>query len=564
MSRTQRLAFLLLSILVLTAACSKEKNAAAPAAGTSGAVATVGPLVTPQQLAAQPGGLETVRAALNLLLDQYYKPLKPNDLLQQAWSGVIQELQRQGGVDSGNAPKLTGDRAADFKAFSESFNKTATRGDPAAYANSAVTVMAKSLLDDHTFFITAAQYKAQQANLLGTSTLPIFSSAMLPGGIGYLRLTSFPTAYATLPDGKTLGEDLDAALATLSAQGAKGWLLDLRGNAGGSSDSIATLTGRFIPAGLVAVFVDGKGQHLELPVDGHYFPHQQPLAVLIDSRSSSAAELSASAFKEYGAARLFGQPTAGSVNGAEEFPLPGGAALEYTILQALSGKDLKPLDRVGVQPDQFVAIGADAGKDAQADAAEAWLESSAASTAAPAAAPTPAANGLSLAQISADLRPYGAKLADIPSSSSLRLLGEQTFDTPNEYAQYAPQALQLEQTVRARGWQGEFNQYFGNADPFTYQVTIDAYKDPAGAQQALQTNDLPQQYQNTALPAQIGDQTVAQKGIVSSAGQTRILWRRGRLVFTLLDVTEPGLESFGSLLQIARAMDARYEQNPFK
>lgn len=543
---------LVLVCLLPAVACGKPKQTAS---SPTVAAPTAGALITPQQLAQQPGGIDTVRVAYNLLLDKYYRPLKSNDLLHAAWDGIVQEAQRQGSTGTGAQPRLTGDRSTDFNAFRSSFSAVATHGDAARYGAAAVDAMAQSLHDKHTLFFDQSQFKQQQQALLAGGPQQIFGAQMLPGGIGYLHLTRFPEGYAKLPDGKTLAEELDATLHVFEQQGVKGWLLDLRDNPGGSSDSIATLVGRFVPSGLVTVFVDSTGQRLELPVDGHYYPQRHPLAVLINRQSGSASELTAAAIKEYGVGRLFGTKTAGDVNGAEIFPLPGQVGLEYTILEARTGKDQKALDGVGIEPDQTIQD-----RDQQAQAAETWLLS-----APPPAAGTPPAVGdvLPAQQLRSQLSPYAAKLSDLPESNS-RLLGDLAYDTPDEFSYFAPRAHQLAQTAIQRGWQGEFNQYFGTTASYTYQLTIDIYRDAAGAHQAMTSNDFPQSYANTSAPAQFGEETVAQKGIVSSLGQTVLRWRRGRVVFSVLYISEPGLESFAPLLQMARAVDARYQQNPLR
>ena len=561
----------LLILLFAGTACNKEKPASGGPSATSGAgtgaqagaTGPSGPVITPQQLASEPGGLETVRIAYNLLLDKYYKPVRSNDLLKVAWQGVVQEVVREGGSDNGNAPKLTGDRNADFKAFSASFNSIVSRGDPAKYAFAAVGAMAQSLNDDHTYFLSQQEYQSRQKNFLASGNSPIFSARVMPGSIGYMRLALFPSSYTKLADGKTFAEDLDAALSSFESQGVKGWILDLRNDGGGHTESIATLAGRFIPSGVVEVNVDGKGQRMELPVDGHYFAHQHPLAVLINGGSGSASEITAETLKDNGVAHLIGTKTAGSVNGAEDFPLPGQVGIQYTVVEVLAGKEQKSLDRVGVQPDQAVAQSTSGGAtDLQLQAAETWLAGAEGNYAPPAATPVPMTGVLPDNEIRSTLSPYGARVSDIPPLPNLRQLGDLAIDSPNIYAASASHSLQLAQTVLQRGWQGEFDQFFGSGDPYTYQLSVDLFKDAGGAQQAIHTNDFPEQFQVVSVPARLGDDTVAEKGIVSAQGETLLEWRRGRAVFTVSYLSEPGLESFDPLVQIARAVDARYQQHP--
>jgi hypothetical protein len=564
-TRTLLRALLLALTVIGFAACtsqpSKVSQPPTPVAGAPSSVPSG--LVTPQELAAQPGGIETVRIAYSLLLAKYYKPLKPDDLLSAAWGGVLQELGRQGNTNNGAAPKLTGDPTADFALFSQAFNAIVPTTDQAKYAFAAVEAMTHSLDDDHTSFLSADQYK--RFGLGGASNAPgkVFTTQMLPNGVGYMKLTSFPAGYVKLQDGKTFAEELDSALNDFEAQGVKGWILDLRNDGGGHTESISTLAGRFIPSGLQEVDVDSKGERFEVPFDGHFFPHQHPMAVLINGGSASASEITAEALKDYGVARLFGAKSAGAVNGAEIFPLPGQVGIEYTVVEVLGGKSGKPLDRVGVQPDQVVSQ--QSGKDAVLEAAQAWLAGSQAQP--PSLPPATAGNTLQPDQLRAQLSPFEPAIGDIPPQPNLRLLGDTSLTTPGDYAVWSActtDAAQLERAVAARGWQGEYDQFFGSGDPYTYQTSTDLYKDVAGAQQAFKANDCPQGLQSANLPVRLGDESIAFKGTGILKGWTSLRWRRGRLIFTIYYYSEPGLESFDPLVQMAKAMDTRYQAKPLK
>jgi len=392
--------------------------------------------LTVQELALQPAGAETVRVAYDYLLSDYLQPLHPQDLLAAAWAGVQQQA-RAGGADAGDAPTLRGSPTGDFAAFAAAFNRVTAGKDAAPYAFAAVKAMAQSLHDDHTTLVPADLYKQALALLQGGDTqLPLLQSRMLPGGIGYLRLLIFPAPYVKLAGGKTLAESLDAALDAFEQQGVKGWVLDLRGNAGGAIDSVSTLTGRFIPNGVVSALRSRHGVRAEELADGHYYPHRHPLAVLIDGNSASASELAASALRDYGAARLFGQKTAGAVNGAGLVPLPGQAALEYTVFTALDGFSSTPLDKVGVQPDQPTA-GRVGSTDPALSAASAWLAGLGASAQPPSASAAPRGTALTAAQVGQTLGGYSAQVADVAATPDLKLLGELAIDAEHGGAGHA-------------------------------------------------------------------------------------------------------------------------------
>jgi peptidase S41-like protein len=554
-------ALLLLSAL----SCSGNKAPQQPepnvSAGAKGSLPAA--FTTPQDLAVQPAGIETVRVAYNLLMDKYYKPLKSNDLLRAAWDGAVQEVSREGGTSSGSAPAFSGDHAADFKAFSDGFNSLVLGADRTKCAFAAVEGMTRSLHDDHTAFLSPEAYREFGIASSNNTARDVFSTKMLPNGVGYMKLSQFPAGYQKLADGKVLSEAIDAALNNFESQDAQGWILDLRNNGGGHTESISTVTGRFIVSGVEEIDVDSKGQRFEVPVDGHYFSHQHPLAVLINGGSGSASEITAAAIKDYGAGRLFGSKTAGAVNGAEIFPLPGQVGLEYTVVQVLAGKSGKPLDRAGVEPDEVVSP--QAGRDAQLEAAQAWLNSGASH--AISGSPQASAGALSSEQLRSQLSPYEPAVADIPPLPNLRMLGDITLDNPNQFVVWSPcatDATQLAKSAGNRGWQGEYDQFFGNGDPFTYEVGIDIYRDAGGAEQALHANDCPPGLQIASLPVHAGDESVALKGIGVLQGWTLLRWRHGRLVFSAYYYSEPGLESFDPLVQISKAVENRYEAKPFK
>jgi C-terminal peptidase prc len=121
--------------------------------------------------------------------------------------------------------------------------------------------------------------------------------------VGYVRLRSFV--------GPSVAE-VRGALERLHAAGAGQWVLDLRDNPGGDLGTFRRIASSLIPQGTLAVTTDRGGKVAHLPADGRAFvPFVQPLAVLVDGHSASAAELLAADLQDYGLARLFGTATAG-------------------------------------------------------------------------------------------------------------------------------------------------------------------------------------------------------------------------------------------------------------
>ncbi|WP_374658967.1 S41 family peptidase [Inhella sp.] len=207
---------------------------------------------------------------------------------------------------------------------------------------------------------------------------PAVRSHLLPDGTGYLRFMAF---------GGALRTDLDHALRRLAP--AKGLVLDLRGNPGGDLKLTTELLGWFLPPGEVGKVVTRDNKRLtallgllditpDLQVKAQAQRLQQPLAVLIDERSASAAELMAAALQAKGRARVFGATSCGCLLGVrgQGEALRGGGRLVFSEIELLV--DGQPrIEGVGVVPHE--AVWNDPGemllgRDAVLAAARQWLK----------------------------------------------------------------------------------------------------------------------------------------------------------------------------------------------
>jgi carboxyl-terminal processing protease len=209
----------------------------------------------------------------------------------------------------------------------------------------------------------------------GRFELPYVSGRLLEGRIGYIRLTQFPAHLQAAADGRSFIQYFDAVLDDLRAKGATRWLLDLRGNPGGSSITGALIAARLGYRGQVAQLALRNDRVSRNSAIGPRTLAGAPLAVLVDNQSSSMAEVVAQTLKDGGRARTFGAQTAGKVNGAGVQPIAGGA-LEITVARIKAGPRLADLDNVGVIPDEVVRLDRAAllaGRDNQLEVAVRWL-----------------------------------------------------------------------------------------------------------------------------------------------------------------------------------------------
>ncbi len=149
---------------------------------------------------------------------------------------------------------------------------------------------------------------------------------VLPGDIGYLRLTVFDIA---------LEAAVKKAMEKMAQKKIKGLILDLRQNPGGALNAAVAVADQFIP-GKSLITKTESNYKVELPIklpglvpemDATFYaakasPYEQvPMAVLIDHASASASELLSGALQDLDRAVLIGETTYGKGVGQTVIPL---------------------------------------------------------------------------------------------------------------------------------------------------------------------------------------------------------------------------------------------------
>jgi carboxyl-terminal processing protease len=161
----------------------------------------------------------------------------------------------------------------------------------------------------------------------------VVSSKMLPSGMGHLRLTQFTEGSSDL---------VARALQGLIEQGAKGIVLDMRGNPGGLLDASVNIASHFMERGTVVTLESRRGNvaHAVVPRTPKY---SGPLVVVVDRGSASASEVVAGALQD-GGVKVIGTRTygKGTVQAVYTFPADQ-SGLRVTIARYLtpSGRDLE-------------------------------------------------------------------------------------------------------------------------------------------------------------------------------------------------------------------------------
>jgi len=162
-----------------------------------------------------------------------------------------------------------------------------------------------------------------------------------------------------LPDGKTAlvrieefngttAAPFKELTASLAAQGAKAFVYDLRGNPGGSLDSVVAVLDYLLPKGRLVTLENRSGITRVFDSDESSFDY--PAIILTSGTTASAAELFSACMRDYGAARLLGETTFGKGVAQSIITLPDGSALKFTTDKYYSPKT-KNYDGVGLKPD---------------------------------------------------------------------------------------------------------------------------------------------------------------------------------------------------------------------
>jgi carboxyl-terminal processing protease len=127
--------------------------------------------------------------------------------------------------------------------------------------------------------------------------------------------------------------ELYAAIRRAQSQGAKGIVLDLRGNGGGLVTEAQLVASAFLPDGKI---VTTKGRSVPtrtLQATGDPVAGKTPLVVLVDRDTASASEIVAGALQDRGRAKLVGTNTFGKGVFQQVIELSNGGALDITAGQ---------------------------------------------------------------------------------------------------------------------------------------------------------------------------------------------------------------------------------------
>ena len=177
----------------------------------------------------------------------------------------------------------------------------------------------------------------------------------LEDGVGYIPLQSFNESAA---------DNVSRALLELKRKGARSYVLDLRGNGGGSLDQALEISDLFLKPGQEIVVVRHRGREPEIASASRpSIVDSMPIVVLVDGATASASEIVAGSLQDHDRGLVVGTTSFGKGLVQTLFPLEGGWFVKLTTGKwyTPSGRSIQAEhDRLG--DDRFVEYAVDSAK----------------------------------------------------------------------------------------------------------------------------------------------------------------------------------------------------------
>lgn len=172
---------------------------------------------------------------------------------------------------------------------------------------------------------------------------PNVTGEVVDDHIGWLTCSSF---------GSTTGEHFQSYILEEDEE-ADRWVVDLRGNPGGAVNGVVQAVGYVLGSREVGYALDRRGNlsvwRPNALLAGESGLIQEPLVVLVDANSASAAELFTAAMRDYGYGLIIGTRTFGKGVAQNVFEQADGSAFKITTERYYSPNYVTP-DRSGVLP----------------------------------------------------------------------------------------------------------------------------------------------------------------------------------------------------------------------
>lgn len=205
-----------------------------------------------------------------------------------------------------NGKKLTGEKISSEEVFKTLRGKEGTQVKTLVKRRSAKTPL--------TFDIVRGQIPSNSVDV----------AYMLTDNTGYVKVSKFA---------RTTYSEFYTALTRLQTEGAKKYIVDLRGNSGGFMDQAIYMANEFLPAGRGIVFTKGRIAENQTVAtsDGTGQFQNVPLTVITNEFSASASEIFAGAIQDNDRGLVIGRRTFGKGLVQNQLSLPDSSAVRLTV-----------------------------------------------------------------------------------------------------------------------------------------------------------------------------------------------------------------------------------------
>lgn len=179
----------------------------------------------------------------------------------------------------------------------------------------------------------------------------VFAQAL--GESGYIRITAF---YKDTPS------EISKAIDSLSGQGVKNIIFDVRNNGEGTAQYAAEALDKLVPLASEGIKAIAKVENASGDIIETFTSDAAdvsvPMLVLTNSKTSGPAEMFACVLRDFGKAQLVGGKTNGVGAALKLFRLGDGSAVILTVGKIVPYKS-ESYDGTGVMPDYEVALDAE-------------------------------------------------------------------------------------------------------------------------------------------------------------------------------------------------------------
>lgn len=146
---------------------------------------------------------------------------------------------------------------------------------------------------------------------------------MIDPSTGFVRVNKF---------GRNTYDEFFTALTLLSNQGARRFIVDLRGNTGGFLEVANMMVNEFLPAGATIVSMHGRSADSDnvFRANGHGSFQEAEIVVLLDEYSASSSEIFAGAIQDNDRGLVIGRRSFGKGLVQRQLPLSDSSAVRIT------------------------------------------------------------------------------------------------------------------------------------------------------------------------------------------------------------------------------------------